>query len=153
MPSYIQIAQHFADYESLFLPFLGQASHHLWVSLNGAPRRGLLTLFQSSYKNFKGRFLKIRASTGDSSLLNGFPLYWTPNPRFQSARRLEDLSPKDQGICEFLTSSKAVFDTSTLVTKEYLPDVLKAHTGTPFFLPLTKKTYIIATNPFFFFCR
>jgi len=35
------------------------SGRQLWVSLNGAPRRALLTLFQSSYKNFKGKFLKI----------------------------------------------------------------------------------------------
>jgi len=55
----------------VFLYFF-EAKHsgrQLWVSLNGVPGRGLLTLFQSSYKNFKGRFLKIRASTGDSRVL------------------------------------------------------------------------------------
>ena len=56
--------------------------------------------------------------------------------KFQSARCLEDLSPKDQGICEFLTSLKVVFDTSYLLTKEYLPSSLKTYTGTPHFLPL-----------------
>jgi len=62
-----------------------------------------------------------------------------PNPRFQSAWRLEDLPPNDQGIFEFLTSLKVVFDTSTLLTKEYLPNALKAYTNTPPFLPLKKK--------------
>ena len=126
----------------VFLYFF-EAKHsgrQLWVFLNGAHGRGLLTLFQSSYKNFKGRFLKIRASTGDSSLLDDFPLYWTSNPRFQSACLLEDLSPKDQGICEFLTSLKLFFDTSTLLTKEYLSGALKAYTSTLPFLPLMKKS-------------
>ena len=81
----------------VFLYFieLKYSSHQLWVSLNDASRRGLLTLFQSSYKNFKNRFIKVCASAGDLSLLDGFPLYWTPNPWFYSARRLEDLSPRD----------------------------------------------------------
>jgi len=34
------------------------SNRQLWVSLNGAPGRGLLILFQSSYKNFKVIFLK-----------------------------------------------------------------------------------------------
>ena len=57
-------------------------SRKLWVSLNGAPRRALISLFQSSYKKFKGKFVKVWATTGDSALLDGFPLYWTPQPKF-----------------------------------------------------------------------
>jgi len=89
-------------------------------------------------KILKVNFLKFRASTGDLTLLDEFSLYWTPEPTLKSARRLENLSPKDQGICEFLTSLKVVFDTSFLLTKEYLPGALKAYTNTPRFLPLIK---------------
>jgi len=110
------------------------------VSLNGTPGRSLLSLFQSSYKNFNGTFVKVRASTGDPTLLDGFPLYWTLELRFQSARRLEDLSPKDQGIYQFLLSLKIIFDTSYLISKEYLPGALKAYTGTPYFPLLVKIT-------------
>ena len=110
-----------------------------WVSLNGVPERGLLTLFQSSYKKFKGRFIKVRASTGDPSLLDDFPLYWTPNHWFQSARHLEDLPPRDQGICEFLVNLKVVFDTPTLLTKKYLLGALNAYIGTSPFSPLKGK--------------
>jgi len=46
-------------------------------------------------KFFKGKFVKVRASTGDPILLDEFPLYWTLKPKFQSARRLEDLFSKD----------------------------------------------------------
>jgi len=93
------------------------SDRQLWVSLNGAPRRALLTLFQSSYKGFKGKFLKIRANKGDPILLDGFPLYWTPEPRFQSARRLKDLRPPDQEVCKFLSSLEVIFDTSFLLNK------------------------------------
>jgi len=58
-------------------------SHQLWVSLNGAPGRGLLTLFQSSYKNFNGKFVKVWASTEDPTLLDRFPLYGPLNPNFR----------------------------------------------------------------------
>ena len=139
----------------VFLYFF-EAKHtrsKLWVSLNSDPGRALLTLFQSSYKNLKGKFVKVRASTGDTTLLDEFPLYWTPEPKFQSARHLEDLSPKDQGICKFLTSLKVVFDTSFLLTKEYIPSVLKAYTGTPHSLPLAKITLLLLLTICLFLCR
>jgi len=108
----------------------------LWASLNSIPGRGLLTLFQSFYKNFKGQFIKVRTSAEDPSLLDGFPLYWSPNPWFQIARCLEDLSPRERGIFEFLEYLKVVFDTPTLLTKEYLLGALKAYIGIPPFLAL-----------------
>jgi len=47
-------------------------------------------------------------------------------------------------------SLKVVFDTSTILTKEYLISSLKTYTGTPPLLPLTKKAYVIAINLFSF---
>jgi len=47
------------------------------LSLSGVGGRGLLTLFQSSDKGFKGAFLKVRAPLHKPDLLEGFPLYWT----------------------------------------------------------------------------
>jgi len=66
-------------------------SRQLWVSFNGVVGRALLTLFQQSYKGFKGNFFKIRCNDNDPILLDGFPLYWTEEPLFQKPRRLEDL--------------------------------------------------------------
>ena len=132
MPSCIQTTERFSEVLSFFVPnsvfhrlwkysFIffefKQFGRQLWASLNCVPRRDLLTLFQSSYKIFKGRFIKVCASIGDSSLLDGFPLYWSPNPYYQSSRRLEDLSPRERGICKFLEDLKVVFRTSTLLTK------------------------------------
>jgi len=97
----------------------------------GAPRRALITLFQSPYKKFKGKFVKVQSSIGDPTLLDGFPLYWTLEPKFRSAQSPEELSSKDQGICQYLIDFKVVFDTSYLISKEYLPGALKAYTGTP----------------------
>jgi len=116
-----------------------QFGRQLWDSLNNLPGRGLLTLFQSSYKNFKGRFIKVCASVGDPSLLDGFPLYWSPNPRFQSSQRLDDLFPKERGICEFLEKFKVVFDTPKLLTKEYLSGALKTYIVIPLFQPYLLK--------------
>ena len=47
----------------------------LWVSFNGVAGRVLLTLFQQSYKGFKGKFLKVCCNDHDPTLLDGFPLY------------------------------------------------------------------------------
>ena len=47
----------------------------LWVSFNGVVGRVLLTLFQQSYRGFKGKFFKIRCNKNDPTLLDGFPLY------------------------------------------------------------------------------
>ena len=49
----------------------------LWVGFNGVFGSVLLTLFQQSYKGFKGKFFKIRCNKNNPSLLDGFPLYWT----------------------------------------------------------------------------
>jgi len=46
---------------------------NLWVSFNGVAGRVLLTLFQQSYKGFKGKFFKIRYSKFNPALLDGFP--------------------------------------------------------------------------------
>jgi len=89
---------------------------------------------------------------GDFSLLYDFPLYWTSNPKFQSARRLEDLHLRDQGICEFLVNLKVVFDTLTLLTKEYLSSALKAYIGTSPFLSLKGKFKNMTSKCFIHFC-
>ena len=90
---------------------------------------GFLSLFQSSYKNFKGRFIKVCPSTGDPALLNGFQLYWSPKPCFQSACRLEDLDARERGICEFWEGLKVIFDTSTILTREYDLGSIKTYMG------------------------
>ena len=52
----------------------------LWMSFNGVVGRVLLTLFQESYKGFKGKFFKIGCNKFDPTLLDGFPLYWVEKP-------------------------------------------------------------------------
>ena len=79
----------------LYLFEVKKLGHKLWVSVNSAPGRGILTFFQSSYKNFKGHFLKVCANKKHPDLLDGFPLYWTPESNFKVARRLDNLSPAD----------------------------------------------------------
>jgi len=50
------------------------------MSFNGIAGRVLLSLFQQSYKGFKGKFFKIHCSKFDPILLDGFPLYWVQEP-------------------------------------------------------------------------
>ena len=59
---------------------LKHSGRQLWASLNGSPGRGLLTLFQSSYKKFKGRSIKVCASAENPSLLDGFLCIGRPIP-------------------------------------------------------------------------
>ena len=115
--------------------------HQLWVFFNGVSGRGLYTLFQSSYKNFKGKFLKIRSSRRYLTLLDGFPLYWTQKPNFQGARRLEDLPPPHQETCKFLSILKVTFDTAFLLNNEFSTQVLKRYTGTPIPCPYRRESY------------
>nr|KYP40008.1 hypothetical protein KK1_038685 [Cajanus cajan] len=47
-----------------------------WVSVSGVVNRGLLSLFQSSYKGFKKSYFRIRCTPGNENLLKGYPLYF-----------------------------------------------------------------------------
>jgi len=106
------------------------SGRELWALLNSVSRRGLLFLFQSSYENFKGWFIKVHPSIGDPTLLDCFPLCWSPNPHFKSVRHLEDLvDPRERGMCEFLENLKVIFDTLTILTREYLLGSLQAYIG------------------------
>jgi len=74
-------------------------SQKLWVSFNEVVGRVLLTLFQQSYKGFKGKFFKICCNDNDLNLLDGFPLYWTKEPEFQKPRCLEKTCPNENKRC------------------------------------------------------
>jgi len=91
--------------------------------------RGLLTLFQSSYKNFKGSFLKIQASPQKPDLLEGFPLYWTQNPNLVGARQLGDLESQEREHCLLLEQLKTIFETKQVLSYEYQPANLKLYIG------------------------
>ena len=99
------------------------------VSFNGVVGRALLSLFQQSYKGFKGKFLKVRCNKRDQTLLDGFPLYWTQKPTFQGARCLESMPQRGQEVCHFFSNLKVVFDTTTLISQEFSPWGVKAYIG------------------------
>ena len=60
----------------LFLFEAKNPGDRLWISLNGIVGRSILCIFQQSYKDWKGKFVKVCANEQDPSLLDGFPLYW-----------------------------------------------------------------------------
>ena len=88
-----------------------------------------MSLFQQSYKGFKGKFLKICCNKRDPTLLDGFPLYWTEKPRFKGARCLEDMPQQERKVCLFFFSLKVGFDTATLISQSFSPVGLKAYIG------------------------
>ena len=102
------------------------------MSFNGVAGRVLLTLFQQSYKGFKGKFFKVRCNQNDPTLLDGFPLYWSRKPELKKARVLEDLPPREREVCDFLSNLRVVFSSFELIKHEYNPTSLKAYIGTPF---------------------
>ena len=70
------------------------SNRQLWASLSNI--KGLLTLFQSYYKNFIGFFIKIWTSPDEPSMLEGYPLYWTQTPNYQVADQLENLDARNK---------------------------------------------------------
>ena len=102
----------------------------LWVSFSGVAGRVLLTLFQQSYKGFKGKFFKVCCSAHDPTLLDGFPLYWVGKLKFKKHRSLKELTPSNRELCQVLGSLGAVFNTAQLIKYEYSSSDLKGYIGT-----------------------
>ena len=79
MRAFTILSNHFGHPPSVdvFLHFFEAKSpgKNLWVSFSGMAGRVLLTLFQQSYKGFKGKFFKVCCTEHDPTLLDGFPLY------------------------------------------------------------------------------
>ena len=107
---------------------------NLWVSFNGVAGRVLLTLFQKSYKGFKGKFFRVCCVDHDHTLLDGFPIYWVRKLGFKKPRTLEELTPHDREFCQVLASLGAVFNTVQLIKHEYDDEALKGYIGIVFTL-------------------
>ena len=99
-----------------------------WVCFSGIAGRILLTLFQNSYKNWKGKFFRVCCAKHDPTALDGFPLYWTEHPKLLKAKTLEELSPADRGVCKALSILEIIFNTPKLIASEY-----NAHSLTTYF--------------------
>jgi len=101
----------------------------LWVSFSGIAGRILLSLFQNSYKNWKGKFFRVCSAKHDPTVLDGFPLYWTERPKLLRAKTLEELSPADREVSKALAGLGIVFDTLKLVASEYNAHALTTYFG------------------------
>ena len=98
----------------------------LWVSLSNIPGRVLLSLFQQSFKGWKGKFFKICCSDYDPSALDGFPLYWVNEVQTMKSNSLDELPSSDREACKILTSVEG-FDTATLISLEFNADALEKY--------------------------
>jgi len=128
------LCNHFGHTPSMdvFLYFFEAKSpgKKLWMSFNGVVGRVLLTLFQQSYKGFKGKFFKICCNKHDRTLLDGFPLYWVEKAGLKKPRSLEDLASPNREVCQFLSSLRVVFNTAELIKLEYSHKPFKAYIDT-----------------------
>jgi len=95
----------------------------LWVSLSNIPGRVLLTLFQQSFKGWKGKFFKVCCSDFHPSALDGFSLYWVKEVKPTKPKSLDELPWNDREACQILTSTGG-FDTATLISLEYNAEAL-----------------------------
>ena len=95
----------------------------LWVSLNNIHGRVLLSLFQQSFKGWKGKFFKVCCSDYDPSALDGFPLYWVKEVKTMKSKSLDELPSTDREAGQILTSVGG-FETATLINLEFNADAL-----------------------------
>jgi len=72
----------------------------LWVSLSNIPGRVHLSLFQQSFKGWKGKFFKVCCSEYDPSALDGFPLYWVKEVKTVKPKSLDELPSNDRETCQ-----------------------------------------------------
>jgi len=95
----------------------------LWVSFSGIAERILLSLFQQSYKGWRGKFFRVCCTEHDHSALDGFPLYWVPEVKLTKPKTLDELPSTDREVCQIL-ASMGVLDTSILIAREYDAETL-----------------------------
>ena len=98
--------------------------------------RVLLTLFQNSFKGWKGLFFRVCANKRNPTALDGFPQYWTEKPKLVKPKSLDGLSSFDKGVCETLAGLKIVFNSLKLIACEFNARTLSSYFGreTPPFL-------------------
>ena len=122
----------------LFLFEAKNPGDRLWISLNGIAGRSILSIFQQSYKDWKGKFVKVCTNDQDPSLLDGFPLYWVhkgnkyAKESFRRPRTPDTMSELDKDLCLFWKSVAAAnitFPTSSIISFEFLEGQLEAHIG------------------------
>ena len=101
----------------------------LWVSFSGVAGRILLTLFQNSYKGWKGQFFRVCANKHNPTTLDGFPLYWVEKPKLIKPKSLDELSSADKEVCVALAGLRVVFSTLKLIACEFNANALSEYFG------------------------
>ena len=97
----------------LFLFEAKNPGDRLWISLNEIAGRSILSIFQQSYKDWKGKFVKVCQNNQDPSLLDGFPLYWVrkgnkdSKESFRRPRSADNIGELDKDLCLFWKSVAA----------------------------------------------
>jgi len=104
----------------------------LWMSFSGVDSRIILTLFQNSFKGWRGKFFKVRATKFDPTALEGFPLYWSEKPLSTKPKALGELAFADREVCKALAGLGVVFDTAKLITNEFKAHGLSTYFGISF---------------------
>ena len=138
--------------------------NNLWVSFSEITGRVILSLFQQSYKGFKGKFFRICYSEANRTSLDGFPLYWVGGLKLKKAKTLDELSSVDREVCQVLASLGVVFNTAELIKNEYSPTGLAGYidmgipsppsSSTALFIPLlfTCQLILLLTPLIFMAC-
>jgi len=121
IPSSVDVFLHFFEVK--------KQGKSLWVSFSRVASRILLTLFQNSFKGWKGNFFRVCCAKHDPATLDGFPLYWTEKPNPTKPKSLDELSSADREVCVALAGLKVVFHTPTLISREFKADALSAYFG------------------------
>ena len=88
------------------------------MSFNDIAGRVLLSLFQQSYKGWRGKFFPVCCSEHDHAALDGFPLYWVKAVKLTKTKSLDELPSTDREVCQIL-ASMGVLDSSILINREY----------------------------------
>ena len=101
----------------------------LWVSLSGIAGRVILSLFQQSYKGWKGKFFKVCCSEYDQAALDDFPLYWVEEVKLTKPKSLDELPSADREVYQVL-GSVGGFDTSILISREHDAEGLTRYIST-----------------------
>ena len=108
------------------------------MSLNGIAGRSIFSIFQQSYKDWKGKFVQVRPNDKDASLLDGFPLYWVNKGNkeskgsFRRPRSPDNMGAWDKDLCLFwkiVADANITFLTTALISFEFFEDQLEAQIG------------------------
>jgi len=102
------------------------------MSFSGVAGRIILILFQNSFKGWKGKFFKVRATKHDPTALEGFPLYWSEKPVSTKPKALDEIASADREVCKALAGLGVVFDTAKLIANEFNAHGLSTYFGTCF---------------------